>query len=148
MLGLCVGLVLANNLAEGQAEAEQFVPGIWPPPVDRIVNVTGIADFRKKDDTMSIYTVPEKYWLVVTDLRTVKTKKLLYPEPNLEMRLPGAKQGTLVVPWELADATFAANSAPGVGYKFPPGSEVVLCRQAEGSSRLDCYFFMAGYLTR
>ncbi|MFH0945484.1 MAG: hypothetical protein V2A76_09840 [Planctomycetota bacterium] len=147
-LGLCAGLALAGGLAEGQEKAGQVAQGSWPPSVaDRIVNVTGIAGFKKPGDQEVLYTVPDDLWLVITDLRTTKTKKMLFPEPDLEVRLKGAKKGTLVIPWQLSGSDFAGNTGSGVGFKFPPGSDVVLARTADGTSRLDCFYFLAGYLT-
>ena len=147
-LGLCAGLALAGSLAEGQEKAEQTSKGTWPPsPASRIINETGTVSFRKTGDSEVIYTVPDNLWFVITDLRTTKTKKQLFPEPDLEMRLPGAKKGTTVIRWELLAPAFAGNTASGVGFKFPPGSEVVLTRREEGGSRLACYYFFAGYLS-
>jgi hypothetical protein len=148
LVGLSAGLVLAGNFAEGQAPSEP-PEAIWPPSVaSDIVNQTGIAEFRRQGDSEVIYTVPEDRWLVVTDFRTVKRLRELFPEPNLNWRNPGAKQGTLVIPWQLSVPAFNSSTGSAVGLKFPPGSEVVLERDAGGTARLSCFYFIAGYLTK
>ena len=145
LLGLAVGLVLAGNFAEGQGQTEA-PDRVWPPlPAKNIVNETGVANFRKRGDAEVIYTVPEDRWLVLTDYRTIKQLKELFPEPNLISRVAGAKQGTLVIPWQLSAPSF--NSGSAVGLRFPPGSEVVLERDASGTAKLSCFYFIAGYLT-
>ncbi len=147
VMGLCAGLVLAGNLAVGQGQDEPVAQS-WPPePGRQIVNENGLAGFAKKGRQEVIYSVPEDSWLVITDFRTIKKLKELYPEPDLLNRKEGAKKGSLVLPWQLSAPSFNSNMGSAIGLKFEPGSDVVLQRSRAGTTSMSCYYFFAGYLT-
>lgn len=129
------------------------VPGIapapvvaaWPPdPAERIINLAGEELFSKRNRDQVIYTVPEDFWLVVTDFRRqLPPTTTVDPDLDLVMRPAGSKRDIVVIPHQLSDSV---NMGSAVGLKFPPKSEVVLHRNAELSGDLASLYMLTGYL--
>src|SRR5690606_26064013 len=117
----------------------------WPPPPERIVNVTGEHTFGKGKSTLDVYTVPDDAWLIVTDFRRIDTGNL-DPELVLQMRPAGAKEGVTVLFFEFSRGEFGSDFGGPVGLRFEPGSTVVLQRNEPGSARQPSRYALVGYL--